>query len=195
MKCNQSRPGFELVSPCPFPTTITTTPRAPYISFKFLTWEKRFLPFFLLCGFSFCSSNVCDSCIGYSFCIDEKLIVTKRRWLCAKTILYIYMIILFLCREYEPSRHIRSRGRALSPWLVNLASLICGMNRWPSGKVSASAFCGCLFDLQLWKSRYALQMRPNKVETAVQCSVCHKYVFAGFSSHDNSNIYIYIYIH
>ena len=29
MKSNQSRPGFELVSPCPFPTTITTTPRAP----------------------------------------------------------------------------------------------------------------------------------------------------------------------
>ena len=35
MKCNQSRPGFELVSPCPFPITITITPRvlprAPYI--------------------------------------------------------------------------------------------------------------------------------------------------------------------
>ena len=29
MKCNQSRPGFELVSPCPFPTTITITPRVP----------------------------------------------------------------------------------------------------------------------------------------------------------------------
>ena len=29
MKCNQYRPGFELVSPCPFPTTITITPRAP----------------------------------------------------------------------------------------------------------------------------------------------------------------------
>ena len=29
MKCNQSRPGFELVSPCPFPTTITITRRAP----------------------------------------------------------------------------------------------------------------------------------------------------------------------
>ena len=27
MKCNQSRPGFELVSPCPIPTTITITPR------------------------------------------------------------------------------------------------------------------------------------------------------------------------
>ena len=29
MKCNQSRPGFELGSPCSFPTTITITPRAP----------------------------------------------------------------------------------------------------------------------------------------------------------------------
>ena len=29
VKCNQSRPGFELVPPCPFPTTITITPRAP----------------------------------------------------------------------------------------------------------------------------------------------------------------------
>ena len=28
-KSNQSRPGFELVSPCSFPTAITTTPRAP----------------------------------------------------------------------------------------------------------------------------------------------------------------------
>ena len=27
MKCNQPRPGFELVSPCPFPTSITITPR------------------------------------------------------------------------------------------------------------------------------------------------------------------------
>ena len=29
MKCNQSRPGFELESPCPFPMTITITPQAP----------------------------------------------------------------------------------------------------------------------------------------------------------------------
>ena len=29
MKCNQSRPGFELMSPCPFPTMITITLRAP----------------------------------------------------------------------------------------------------------------------------------------------------------------------
>ena len=29
MKCNQSRPGFELMSPCPFPTMITIIPQAP----------------------------------------------------------------------------------------------------------------------------------------------------------------------
>ena len=44
-----------------------------------------------------------------------------------------------LCREYVPSRHIRSSGRALSSWLVNSASLTCDMNRWPCGRVSASA--------------------------------------------------------
>ena len=30
MKCNQSRSGFELMSPCPFSATITITPRAPH---------------------------------------------------------------------------------------------------------------------------------------------------------------------
>ena len=44
-----------------------------------------------------------------------------------------------LCREYVPSRHIRSSGRALLLWQVNSASLMCDMNRWPSGRVSASA--------------------------------------------------------
>ena len=29
MKCNQSRPGFKLVLPYPFPTTMTITPQAP----------------------------------------------------------------------------------------------------------------------------------------------------------------------
>ena len=29
MKCNQSHPGLELLSSCPFPTTITIKPRAP----------------------------------------------------------------------------------------------------------------------------------------------------------------------
>ena len=38
-----------------------------------------------------------------------------------------------ICRESIPSRCIRSSGRALSPRLVNPASLICDMNRWSSG--------------------------------------------------------------
>ena len=70
---------------------------------------------------------------------------------------------------------------------------------------SASVYCGCWFDLQWWRSLCALPMRPNKIETAVQCSVCLIKVFTGFSNHDNSNItlippfkynvYIYIYIY
>ena len=43
MKCDQSCPGFELVSPCPFPT-ITITPRAPPTVFIKLTlilpWKR-----------------------------------------------------------------------------------------------------------------------------------------------------------
>ena len=52
------------------------------------------------------------------------------------------------------------------------ALLICGMNRCPSGRVLASTYCGCWFDLQWWRSQCALLMRPNKVETAVRCSAC-----------------------
>ena len=40
MKCNQSRPGFEVVSPCPFPTTITIIPRAPH-------WREKLIHAFL----------------------------------------------------------------------------------------------------------------------------------------------------
>ena len=44
MKCNQSRPGFELVSPCPFLTTIAITPRAPqiYLGVLLLTRVTRY---------------------------------------------------------------------------------------------------------------------------------------------------------
>ncbi len=40
MECNQSRPGFELVSPCSFPTTITITPRAPPLTLSRLLKKK-----------------------------------------------------------------------------------------------------------------------------------------------------------
>ena len=35
------------------------------------------------------------------------------------------------------------------------------MNWWPSGRVSASVYCGCWFDLQWWRSWCALLMRLN----------------------------------
>ena len=74
-----------------------------------------------------------------------------------------------LCREYGPSRHIKSSGRALLSWLVNSGLLICDKNRWPSGRVSV---CACWFDLQGWRLRCALLMRHDKVETVVQCFLC-----------------------
>ena len=76
-------------------------------------------------------------------------------------------------RKNVLSRHIRSCGRAFLPWLVDSASLMCGMDWWPSDRVLVSVFCSCWCDLQWWRSRYTLLMRPNKVETAVRCSVCH----------------------
>ena len=55
MKCNQSSPGFELVSPCPFPTTIIITPRAPPISIIIISTQlyifKYFDLFFIVKGF------------------------------------------------------------------------------------------------------------------------------------------------
>ena len=69
---------------------------------------------------------------------------------------------------------------------------MCGLDWWPKCRVSASASCGRWFDLQWRRSRYALLMKPHKVETAVHRSVCRTKVFAGFSSHGDSNQYIYI---
>ena len=49
---------------------------------------------------------------------------------------------------------------------------------------SASAFCGCWFDLLWWRSRYALLMRPNNVETAVPyVGVCR--IFKSFNIYMN----------
>ena len=39
MKCNQSRPGFELVSSCPILATITITPRALQYSINALSHD------------------------------------------------------------------------------------------------------------------------------------------------------------
>ena len=50
MKCNQSRPGFELVSPCSFSTTITITPQAlEYIDITYSVWFVPYKSIFILC--------------------------------------------------------------------------------------------------------------------------------------------------
>ena len=68
-----------------------------------------------------------------------------------------------LCREYVPSRHIRSSGRALSPRQVNSAALIWDMNRWPSGRVSASAYA-CMYGREFcsntqWSTLFSVNHR------------------------------------
>ena len=68
MKCNQPRLGFELVSPCPFPMTITITPRAPPNNFSLagISPYKRSVFFFCFFGvfFSFSFRRVVRSIQG-----------------------------------------------------------------------------------------------------------------------------------
>ena len=70
MKCNQSRPRFELVSPCPFPTTITTTPRAPPYNNNKVQIDYVFLNKKL--------NNSALNCLAYS---SDHQIVTAKIWL------------------------------------------------------------------------------------------------------------------
>ena len=44
---------------------------------------------------------------------------------------------------------------------------MCGINLWPSGRVSGSVYCVCRFDLQWRRLRCALLMRLNRVETVI----------------------------
>ena len=97
MKCNQSRPGFELVSPCPFPTTITNTPWAPPSLYTnsnnpTLQFIPNYLPVF---SFLFCttlylylqiniSSSFFSSCKIISFLLSP-----------LKYLPYIYIYTLF----------------------------------------------------------------------------------------------------
>ena len=57
--------------------------------------------------------------------------------------MYIYVCIhmyIYIYIYYKWSRIVTM--------MVNLASLMCHIDWWPSGRVLASAFCGCWFDLQ-----------------------------------------------
>ena len=85
--------------------------------------------------------------------------------MCLEGTFFNYDVTLQRTRSPLRPRHIRLSGRA--PWLVNLALFVCGLDRWPRCRVSALATCGCWFDLQWRRVRYALVLRPNKVETGV----------------------------
>ena len=77
MKCNQPRQGFELVSPCPYPATITITPRAPLFDNNVFVYHHLFvhlydIKYLLTCtciGFSPWSG--CTSFLPGKFLIEE----------------------------------------------------------------------------------------------------------------------------
>ena len=72
MKCNQSRLGFELVSPCSFPTTITITLQAPPLvdTGCFFLWTASFQLFCIFLDFLYWKQwSVC--CFYFVFCSDD----------------------------------------------------------------------------------------------------------------------------
>ena len=82
---------------------------------------------------------------------------------------------------------IRKSGEHLQfLWLVNLASLVCDVDRWLSGRVSAlhSVVAGLISSggdhgIYRW-----WDLLRSKLLSSV--FVCHAQVFAGFSGHDNT---------
>ena len=92
--------------------------------------------------------------------------------------IYIYVCVCVCLCVYVCACVLFYLSLFLSIYLIFLSILVIShpsqtfISLWPSGRVSSSAFCGCWFNLQWWRSWYALLMRLNKVETAVQCSAC-----------------------
>ena len=93
MKCNQSRLGFELVSPCPFPTTITITPRASWVS-------SPGVPVYVQCSFIAIiprSTLTLNDRACLSILVTQKLFVYN-----SYIYIYIYIYILVLWIEFSP---------------------------------------------------------------------------------------------
>ena len=118
-----------------------------------------------------------------------------EHWIAVSTLLGL---ISSACRDH----HLRDRTgnpRMQKPNVYQWATSLCHTETMSNQLVMVRKRDHMIW----WWSQYALLMRPNKVETAVQCSVCHMWVFAGFSGHGNLIniisipliIYIYIYIY
>ena len=92
MECNQSRPGFELVSPCPFPTTLTITPPAPR-------------EIYILCFFVFLCVSACVL-IG---CFGKAIFLSRQYgWICLKQLCCIRFFnlisLVFVWKNVNVSR-------------------------------------------------------------------------------------------
>ena len=72
MKCNQFRPGFELVSPCPIPTTITTTPRAPPNIVAGVLQGDSLAPYLFIICLDYVLRTSTDKIKGNSFELTKK---------------------------------------------------------------------------------------------------------------------------
>ena len=95
VKCKQSRRGFEHVSPCPFSTTITITPRAVLCSY-----QKRF-SFFLKVSLSeTCPSFLMRIFACLSFEISMQLFFFPFCFLVIFALLMIVLSVVFLVADF-----------------------------------------------------------------------------------------------
>ena len=84
----------------------------------------------------------------------------------------VSILLALINSVYGDIHHWRSNHKPeiaelkLYNWAVHIAHKWRQINK--SWKYNHSASCGRWFDLQWWRSRYTLLMKPNIVETAVQ---------------------------
>ena len=135
MKCNQSRPGFELVSPCSFPTTITITPWAPSTEctacrLSSSAYELMDVFIYLTPFFSFISSinlenlgsSILFGCQEFHLSIPE-LIITLNSYPQTPRSLNIYSCLTAQCTfQFTSDQEVRVLTETQDQILDNLAT-------------------------------------------------------------------------
>ena len=143
MKCNQSRPGFEFVLPCSFPTTITITPRAPSRGIRALLIEYTlksditFIPAWKLYTlYIFCENQKYQWHVWYS----------KHNYLALYTDLWVYLSIHFL---YPP---------------------LIGKSLQNMSKLRLVLSCICWWALEIWRpwNSRSLSSLPSRLDPDVK---------------------------
>ena len=114
MKCNQPRPGFELVLPYPFPTTINITPRAPPSRFVWSVLTLRSQR--IVCVFEY--SNICLwgpsvlVCVSFLYVNLISLQFCLKHWHFFKTTWFLLPCIFSVFKAYC------SEFSILTPWCL-----------------------------------------------------------------------------